>query len=100
MKIIQEWLIEMFESFDLDEIIVNNKILLNYIPIIKKYESQINDSIIRLGGERIIKEGKSTAVRFKIPSYSIFQDETVINYDHYVGRGFKFYRKNIMKDNN
>lgn len=98
MKIIKEWLIEMFECFDLDEIIVNNKILLNYIPQVKKYESQINDSIIRLGGERIIKDGKSTAVRFKIPSYSIFQDETVINYDHYVGRGFKFYRKDFCHE--
>ena len=97
-KLITEWLIEMFESFDLDEIIVNAKVLLYFIPQLKKYESQINDSIKRLDGEQVLKDGKSTAIRFKIPQHSIFNDETIVTYESFVGRGFKFYKKDFCHE--
>lgn len=64
-KIIETWISETMEDFELTELKMTKNALISVLPELHKYENQINDILKKMGCEKSDK-----TVRFKIPVWS------------------------------
>lgn len=64
-KIIETWISETMEDFELPELKMTKQALISVLPELHKYENQINDTLKKIGCEKSDK-----TVRFKIPVWS------------------------------
>lgn len=98
-KIIEKYVTEIFEDFDIkDEFIINETQLIDRLPALRKHESKLRDIILLRMRADITrdKNGKPSPRRYAIPYFNDITGE--IAWHRYCCRAFVFKRADFIKD--